>query len=277
MIKKQIFFVFLLVTTSFYLHTAEKTDINPHIEKLQNSSKKNNSDTQNEVSQDEISDDDFLEDEEETPQVEDPWEGFNRAMFAFNDAFLTYFMKPLAIGYSYIIPRFLRQGIANVFQNAYMPIRFVNSLLQAKWSKALRATGRFTINTTVGVGGLWDPAKIWFGMEPVDEDTGQTLGVWGFGYGIPIHWAFLGPSSTRDTFGFVGDLLLKPQTYIVPLLMPDKPLQASAITIGIFFFESMNRLSLNPYEYDELKKDAPDPYIFFRDIYLQNREERVKR
>lgn len=249
------------------LHSTQKKQANPKSLALNQSQEAEESATE---------DDDFLDDEEASVKVNDPWEGFNRAMFAFNDVFIRYFMKPIAVGYGFIIPRFLRKGIDNVFHNAYMPIRFTNSLLQAKLKKAGTSLGRFAINTTIGVGGLWDPAQELFSITRVDEDTNQTLGVWGFGPGIYIHWPFVGPSGVRASFGFAGDILLKPQTWIVPILLPDKPWTAAGITVLIYGFETMNRLSLNPNEYEDLKKDAPDPYSFFRDIYVQNAEERVR-
>lgn len=224
---------------------------------------------------------DYIPDEGETAEssapVSDPLEGFNRPMFVFNDFFYSYIVNPLARGYAFVTPRFFRVGVKNFFINFYTPGRFVSNLLQAKFSGAGKELGRFTINTTLGVGGLWDASKDIWEIEKTDEDFDQVLGAWGIPAGPYIHWPFLGPSGVRATFGFAGDVAMRPQTYIFAIYVSKGDFLVSlGLTAGVFMADSINDASLDPDAYDNLKKDALDPYVFFRDVYLQYRKRKVE-
>ena len=148
------------------------------------------------------------------------------------------------------------------------PIRFVNSLLQANFGGATRELGRFMLNTTAGIGGLFDPASHPdINIAKQDEDFGQTLGVYGVGQGIFINWPILGPSSPRDTLGLVGDYFLHPFFYYDgPWLIPWE----------LRVYEKVNDTSLRIGDYEALKGAAIDPYVAIRDAYVQYRLKKVR-
>jgi phospholipid-binding lipoprotein MlaA len=194
--------------------------------------------------------------------ISDPLEKVNRGFFKFNDRFYFWFMKPIARVYGCILPEGLRISIRNAFTNIHFPMRFVNSALQCKFHKAGTELARFTINSTMGVGGLFDVATTHFNIRPSREDTGQTFGVWGIGQGIYIVWPILGSSNVRDTFGTVGDAFLNPIHYIV-----DDSLASGGISAG----RELNNTSLRIGEYEDFKAAALDPYVAMRQAYVQHR------
>src|SRR5688572_26977733 len=133
---------------------------------------------------------------------QDPLEKVNRAVFGFNEKADQYVLKPVAKGYDKITPQPVRRGIANFFDNLFYPTVIVNDLLQAKLKQGAFDLGRFVVNTTVGVVGIFDVATGW-GMEKHEEDFGQTLGYWGVGPGWYLMLPLLGPSDNRDLVGRV--------------------------------------------------------------------------
>ena len=136
----------------------------------------------------------------------DPWEGFNRSMFAFNETLDAYVAKPVAQGYHAITPQFIDTGVTNFFSNLEDVLIIVNDVFQLKPIQALSDTGRFLINSTFGLLGFFDVASH-LGLTKHDEDLGQTLGYWGVGSGPYVMLPFLGPSNVRDSFGIAGDSL----------------------------------------------------------------------
>jgi len=206
------------------------------------------------------------EPEERSEIIPDPLEPVNRIFFKFNDKLYFWVLKPAATGYKAVVPQGLRVSVRNFFSNLTTPVRLVNCLLQANIKGAGTETGRFLLNSTFGLAGFMDPAKEEFHLEKKEEDLGQTLGVWGLGPGIYINWPILGPSSPRDTVGFIGDLFLDPRTYILtdPVYYVVRP------------FELVNDTSLRIGEYEDLKKDALDPYVALKDIYFQYRRNKIK-
>jgi phospholipid-binding lipoprotein MlaA len=124
---------------------------------------------------------------------------------------------------------------------------------------------RVVVNSTVGVGGIADVAKDDMDISAQKEDFGQTLGSYGLGHGFYLVWPFIGPSSLRDSVGFLGDRFLDPVTYV-------NPMEAA---IGIKAFDVVNDTSFVYDEYEKLKADAYDPYLFFRDAYIQHRDKKV--
>jgi phospholipid-binding lipoprotein MlaA len=221
-----------------------------------------------------VGEDDY-QTETELPE-NDPFEGYNRKIHTFNDFFFHYGVYPLAKGWKFITPEFVREGFNNFFTWVYTPGRLVNNLFQGKVRGAAKETAGFAINGTVGVLGLYDAAKDIFSIRTSNEDTDQTLGKWGFSEGIYIVWPFIGPYTVRGTFGFAGDVMLQPQTIIVPeYIQPETIWTQAAIVAGTYSVRAINRTSLNPEEYDDLIKDSIDPYIFIRDIYLQNTRKNV--
>ncbi|RMG67106.1 MAG: VacJ family lipoprotein, partial [Nitrospirae bacterium] len=133
--------------------------------------------------------------------IADPLEPWNRLMFRFNDRLYFWVLKPVAQGYSYILPQDVRVAIGNFFRNLLMPVRVVNCLLQGKLKGAGNELLRFAVNTTLGVYGFDDVAKREFNLNPYEEDLGQSLGHYGIGNGFYIVWPVLGPSTLRDTVG----------------------------------------------------------------------------
>lgn len=217
-------------------------------------------------------DDSALDDVEPLPEkppvrVADPIEPVNRAFFVFNDKLYFWLLKPVARGYAFLVPEPARVGIRNVMTNVAMPIRLVNSLLQGKLKGAGRELARFTINSTIGMGGLFDTAKDDWKIEASEEDTGQTLGACGLGHGAYLVLPFLGPSSLRDAVGLGADTFLNPQTYLVDFET------GVAIRAG----KAVNDTSLHLGEYEDLKAAAVDPYLAVRDGYVQYREGQVAR
>jgi phospholipid-binding lipoprotein MlaA len=134
----------------------------------------------------------------------DPMEGYNRSMYKFNYNFDKYFFIPVVDAYEFVLPTFAQTGVTNFFNNINEGRTFYNSLLQAKGTKAMITAGRFLTNTTLGIGGLFDPATS-LGMKRQTEDFGQTLGVWGVGHGPYFVLPVLGPGTTRSATGFVAD------------------------------------------------------------------------
>ncbi len=200
-----------------------------------------------------------------SPRLPDPLEPLNRALFVFNDKAYYWVMKPVAQGYAAIVPETARVCVRNFFRNIAMPVRFVNNLLQGKIRNAGVELARFLINTTAGIGGLFDPAKNDFHIEPKQEDLGQTLGVYGFGQGFYLVLPILGPSSLRDTVGLTGDFFLTPLAYV-----DDK------VAIGATVVYIENEVSLKIGDYEALTRAAVDPYVAVRDAYSQHRVERVR-
>ncbi|MBW1981810.1 MAG: VacJ family lipoprotein [Deltaproteobacteria bacterium] len=210
---------------------------------------------------------DFLMEEEEVPvTIADPIAPFNRAMYHLNDKLYFWILKPVAQGYNKIFPEGLRISIRDFFTNIFMPIRFVNCLLQANLRGAGIELSRFSVNTIFGVAGFFDPATKGLDLPMQDEDFGQTLGVWGLGHGFYIMWPVFGPSSPRDTVGLVGDYFLNPLTYLEPWY----------VSTGVKAYEKENKVSLRLGDYEALKEAAIDPYIAIRDAYVQHRKKLVE-
>jgi len=206
------------------------------------------------------------EGEEESIQIADPLYPWNKAMYHFNDKLYFWLMKPLARGYSAVVPEDIRLSVSNFFNNITTPIRFVSNLLQFKIKDAGNELFRFLYNSTAGVGGLADAAKMDFNIRQQDEDVGQALGSYGIGHGIYLVWPFLGPSSLRDTVGKAGDYFLTPVNYINPV----------ETAVGITVYDQVNETSFHIGDYEDLKKSAIDPYISIRDAYLQHRKKKVE-
>lgn len=134
----------------------------------------------------------------------DPWQGFNRSVFEFNETLDEYVAKPVAQGYQAVTPQFVDTGISNFFSNLEDVLIVVNDVFQLKPIQALSDSGRFLINSTIGLLGFFDVASH-IGLMKHDEDLGQTLGYWGVGAGPYVMLPVLGPSNIRDTFGLAGD------------------------------------------------------------------------
>jgi phospholipid-binding lipoprotein MlaA len=208
-----------------------------------------------------------LKGEESVEAIADPLEPVNRALFQFNDKLYFWVLKPVASGYKAIIPEDGRVGVRNFFSNLTTPIRLVNCLLQTKFKAAGNETVRFLLNTGLGLAGFLDPAKKELKIEKQEADLGQTLGLWGIGPAFYIHWPILGPSSLRDSVGYVGDLFLDPQTYLITSI---------PINLAVRSYDQMNETSLTLGNYEDFKKAALDPYIALKDAYHQYRQNKIR-
>lgn len=194
--------------------------------------------------------------------VYDPIEPFNRAMFWFNDKLYVYLLKPVARAYR-VVPEPARVSVGNFFSNLATPVRFANSLLQFRFPDAGRELGRFVVNTTWGVGGLFDPAHKHLGWNKKDEDLGQTLGYFGIPAGPYLVLPVFGPSNPRDALGRIGDGFLDPWPYV---------LDETWEVIAVKTYDRINWLSLDRDTYEGIKREQLDPYLFIRDAYAQRRE-----
>ncbi|TQV71434.1 VacJ family lipoprotein [Aliikangiella marina] len=194
---------------------------------------------------------------------DDPWEGWNRGVYKFNKAVDDNVAKPLTLGYKAVTPDIVETGVSNVFSNLEDVSNAANNLLQGKIGDSFSDIGRLLVNTTLGIGGLWDHASD-MGLEKHDEDFGQTLGVWGVESGPYVMLPFLGFSTLRDTAAFPVDRELDPVSHI------DHDLTRYSVNV-LQLIDT--RSALLPLE--EQLKDVIDEYAFTRDVYLQNRRFKV--
>jgi phospholipid-binding lipoprotein MlaA len=196
----------------------------------------------------------------------DPFERINRAVFSFNETADQYVIKPIAEGYQFILPEFVRTGVTNFFSNINDVLIAANNLLQGKPGNAASDIGRFFVNSTIGVLGLFDVATD-MGLDKNREDFGQTLGVWGIGDGPYVVLPFFGPSNVRDTVGFVVDVETDFMINTNKLNSDEK--------IAINGLRIINRRA-DLLDAGQLLEDAAfDKYSFLRDGYLQRRRSQI--
>jgi len=195
-----------------------------------------------------------------TDPERDPWESYNRKIHTFNQGFDKAIFRPVAKGYDYIMPDAPQRGVRNFFRNLNFPVTLLNSLLQGKMERAFTATGRFLMNSSIGLLGFFDVAtKV--GIPYYEEDFGQTLAVWGWKESRYLEMPFLGPYTVRDLLGrsFYG--YFHPISYAAREHDNYWPLVIDLITL---------RAELLPLQADI--DAASDPYVLIRDVYLQRRE-----
>jgi len=197
------------------------------------------------------------------PDPRDPWERMNRRTHAFNDAIDRGIGKPVAKAYVKVVPRFMRTGVSNVFNNLNTLNTVVNDVLQGKMRQAADDSARFVLNSTLGIGGLFDPASK-AGLEFNDEDFGQTFGRWGMKPGPYLVLPFLGPSTTRDTFGKLVDQFTYPVTYL-------EDDSTRIIIRAVSLVDTRAELL----DLDEQIDRSYDRYAFIRNAWLQRREFQV--
>ncbi|HEX6774487.1 MAG TPA: VacJ family lipoprotein, partial [Methylomirabilota bacterium] len=203
------------------------------------------------------------------PDVEeyDPWEKFNEKMFTFNYNLDKYVLKPVAQGYNFVMPDMFQTMIDNAFTNLRMPSRFVNKVLQWKLLDATKEMGRFLINSTLGIGGLFDVARQEMGLERQRADFGQTLGIWGVGPGPYLVLPLMPPLTVRDGIGTGVDGAINPLYYYIPF-WPD----SLAMKIG----DTINDRSLNLDLFQGIEESTVDLYSSVRNGYLQRRNRMIK-
>jgi phospholipid-binding lipoprotein MlaA len=217
-------------------------------------------------------DEDFDEEDDEVVEINDPLFRFNYEMYLLNDGLYVAILKPLAQGYNAVVPKDIRTCVKNFFYNLRFPIRFVNSLLQAKGLKAMEETARFLLNSTVGFAGIGDVASNYPNLNPSPEDLGQTLAVWGAGNGFFIMYPILGPSSLRDSARFIDSLFLDPVSWLQYDRFGGVDWE---IRLAITAYDKFNELSFQIGDIDALKEAAMDPYVGIRDAYVENRNKLI--
>ncbi len=210
-------------------------------------------------------------------KVNDPFQGFNREMFRINDTLFKYALRPLAHGYAAIVPTPIRTGVTNVFDNAQYPVRFINCILQGKIKRSAQETGKFLVNSTIGVGGWMRPSERMPAIANVPAaDFGQTLYVWGFSTGPYLVILGLGPSDCRDLVGLGGDFVMYPLNWHAVGFM-HHALISNTINFSLGAAKFVNGLPKTVDTYDQVKSAAVDPYIAVRDGYLTLRAAQVKK
>lgn len=192
---------------------------------------------------------------------QDPLEGWNRGVQAFNDNLDDYAMKPVAKGYRWIMPSFVDRGVTNFFSNINDIGVTINDLFQFKISQTGMDGSRFIVNTIAGIGGLVDVAEL-IDLPKHNEDFDQTMGVWGVPTGPYLVLPFFGPSSPRGVGGLVGDAAMNPISY----------LDSGIITGGLFALNAIDKRSDNLSTEKIATEAAVDRYAFFKSAYFQQRE-----
>ena len=215
----------------------------------------------------ESSDDPFSEVHTEYPPIKDPYENYNRFMQGVNDGMYSYMIEPVATVYRDWIPLSVRLGILNIFANAASPVNFVSSLVQGDLDKAVRVIGRLVVNSTVGLGGIFDVAGNYYDLKPVNEDFEQALGSYDIASGPYLVLPFFGPSSPRNLVGRVVDSVLNPAFWFSPSFV---------VGAGITAEDRVNSSSFTVDDYKDLKDNAVDPYISLRDFNHQYREKLIQ-
>ena len=195
----------------------------------------------------------------------DPWEKYNRRMHRFNLAVDRGVARPLATAYVHVVPRVARTGVSNFFSNLRSPLTMVNQLLQGHADDAWDTLGRFLMNSTLGIGGLFDPASK--AMVPRrSEDFGQTLGTWGWRQSRYVELPFFGPRTVRDVFGLAGDTPLSPLRRI----------EMDKLRLGLQGLQLVDtRVQL--LSLDDIRDSAVDEYALTRDAWLQRRNYQIEK
>ncbi len=199
------------------------------------------------------------------PEIFDPWEGFNRRVNTFNSVFDRVIARPIARAYVWLLPRPIRLGISNFFDNLGQPANALNALLQGRPKDAGYAMVRFIINSTAGLGGFFNPAGK-LDIPYIDEDFGQTLAVWGWRNSRYLELPFFGPRTVRDTFGLIGDAPLSAPRYI----------ERDRIRLLVQGFQVVD-LRARLLAIDSMRGDAFDEYILLRDAWSQRRNYQITR
>ena len=189
---------------------------------------------------------------------QDPWEGFNENMFTFNREVLDrYLLKPAATAWDFLLPDLVQKSVQNFFDNLAVVRRVVNNALQGKMTGAATELARFSINSTIGVGGLFDMAKVSFGIEQSDEDTGP---------GQYLVLPFLPPLTVRDGIGYAFDAAMTPYMYFIPWYA----------SIGGTATNVVNERSLNLDRFERVAETTVDLYSAVRNAYLQRRAAAIR-
>lgn len=197
----------------------------------------------------------------------DPLESYNRAMFSVNEGIDTVLLRPLAVGYRYITPEPARKGLRNAFRNLGEPVTALNALLQGDATHFLATSWRFVLNSTLGLGGLYDFAGEYAGLAHRREDFGQTIAVWaGEEDSTYFVLPLIGPSNVRDAFGRVVDVVSSPWFW----LLEDR--EAIAMVAGEAVVSRESILDIT----DQIYDTSLDPYSSYKSAYEQRRAAQIQ-
>jgi phospholipid-binding lipoprotein MlaA len=202
--------------------------------------------------------------------MNDPFEGGNRVMFGANQVLDKVLLRPVSVVYRGVLPDFAQDGVRNFMNNLHAPVIFANDLLQGETDRAGVTLARFGINSTIGLGGLFDVASE-FDLPYHDEDFGQTLGTWGLGEGPYLYFLVMGPTNVRDLTGFVVDRGLDPLTYVN---WGDDELEYAPIArtaLNVIDLRARNIDTL-----DEIERSSVDYYASIRSLYRQSRADAIR-
>ncbi len=212
-------------------------------------------------------------DNTESIQVNDPLEPFNRVIYAVNGVIDGIVIKPLAIAYRLGLPEPVRDGVGNVIRNLKSPITFTNHLLQGEPTRAFTSLGRFFINTTLGILGIFDAATE-IGLPGEETSFSETLGVWGVNSGPYLIVPIIGPSSVRGLVGMGGDYFMQPYNYY---FNGDSNHGDSWVPFAISGVDAIHQRNLVLETVDDVVANSADPYATFRSAYFQNQDYRIKK
>jgi phospholipid-binding lipoprotein MlaA len=207
-------------------------------------------------------------DDYDTAPVSDPLEPLNRATFTLNHGIYKVLFRPIAKGYTTVMPKPVRRGVDNAFENAKFPVRFVSSSLQGKFDRAGKEVQKFGVNTFTGFGGLIKQSDHIPSLVDVpSEDTGQTLATWGIGHGPFLVLPLFGPSSAREAVGQAGDYALNPVNWLFKLRGGAEKTEwiPSAVNTLRTFPDQLEK-------YDSSRANSVDPYVSVRSVFYQNRK-----
>ena len=207
----------------------------------------------------------YFDEDAEEDDAGDPWEPMNRGLFWLNDGLDRYAIEPVSKAWDYVLPDFVQRSLRNAFENLRFPIVFFNDLFQWKPKEAGQDLARFVLNTTVGIGGLLDPAST-IGLKMRNEDFGQTLGYWGVPPGPYLMLPFFGPSSVRDGCGLIVDSGFRAIGFFIPFW----------VSITMQAVDTLNRRSLIREQIESERRAALDWYAAVRSAYTQYRENQVQ-
>ena len=203
----------------------------------------------------------------ESEPVQDPWEPFNSSTFTLNYNIDRYALKPVARVYSVFVPPDVQDSLGNAFDNLGFASRFLNSVFQGKFDRAGTEMQRFLLNSTLGVGGLFDVATHMFGIEvPPAEDTGQTLATYGVASGPYLVLPLLPPMTVRDAVGYAGDIFMNPVNYFIPF----------APNLGLNATDRVNDRAINLETFEGLEESTIDLYGAVRSGYMDRRAKDIQ-
>jgi len=195
----------------------------------------------------------------------DPWEGFNRTIHRFNNTADRWVLRPVAVGYDTITPASVQAGISRFFANLRIPATALNQALQGRPKHAAQSLGRLVVNSTVGIGGLFDPASHLGIAKRNDEDFGQTLASWGWRDSRYLVLPLLGPRTVRDTVAIAGDQPMSPIGQI----------DDNGTYNGLLLLQTVDgRARMLPL--DKFRQDALDDYLLVRDAWVQRRNHQIR-